>query len=374
MVEFVDLGAQYKSLKKEIDSRIQSVLDHAKFISGPEVKELEGLLCKYLNVDYSITCANGTDAIQLSLMALGVSHGDLVLCPSYSFFATAEAISLTGACPVFVDIELSNFNLCPKDLEEKILDLDQAQRKKLKAIVVVDLFGMPADFGPISEVANKYNLKIVKDGAQSMGAKIDNEFACSQGDISTTSFFPAKPLGCYGDGGAVFTSNPELAEKVRSLSVHGKGMHKYDNVRIGMNSRLDTIQAAILIEKLKVLDVEIEKRNGIARFYQSELHSSILLPEVRERFYSSWAQFVVRVERRELVTKRLDECGIPWAIYYPNCIHESAAYSRLNPSSLRNSELASKTALGLPMHPYLDLDELDLIVQTVNEAVEVSNV
>jgi len=305
---------------------------------------------------------------------LGVSHGDLVLCPSYSFFATAEAISLTGACPVFVDIELSNFNLCPKDLEEKILDLDQAQRKKLKAIVVVDLFGMPADFGPISEVANKYNLKIVKDGAQSMGAKIDNEFACSQGDISTTSFFPAKPLGCYGDGGAVFTSNPELAEKVRSLSVHGKGMHKYDNVRIGMNSRLDTIQAAILIEKLKVLDVEIEKRNGIARFYQSELHSSILLPEVRERFYSSWAQFVVRVERRELVTKRLDECGIPWAIYYPNCIHESAAYSRLNPSSLRNSELASKTALGLPMHPYLDLDELDLIVQTVNEAVEVSNV
>ena len=249
-MQFIDLAAQYTHLKDKIDKRIKTVLDHGKYIMGPEVFELEEKLAEYVGVKHAITCANGTDALQLSLMALDIKKDDAVFCPTFTFFATAEAIAFCQATPVFVDSDAETYNICPENLELQIKKIIKEGKLKPKAILAVDLFGLPANYPELEKIAKKYDLKLIEDAAQGFGGEINGKRAGSFGDLATTSFFPAKPLGCYGDGGAIFTDNDEYAGLLRSYRVHGKGKDKYDNVRIGMNSRLDTIQAAILLEKL----------------------------------------------------------------------------------------------------------------------------
>ncbi|KZZ40369.1 aminotransferase DegT, partial [Oleiphilus sp. HI0118] len=260
-------------------------LDHGQYIMGPEVQQLEEHLADYVGAKHVLTCANGTDALQLALMALDVKPGDAVFCPTFTFFASAEAISFVGATPVFVDVDAATFNLCPNDLKAKIRAVEQEGKLHLKAIMAVDLFGLPADYPKLQSIAQQYGLKIIEDAAQGFGGSIDGRKACSFGDIATTSFFPAKPLGCYGDGGAVFTDDDALAELIQSLRVHGKGQDKYDNVRIGMNSRLDTIQAAILLEKLAAFPQELANRQALAQSYSSGLNKkNLLTPMVPEGF------------------------------------------------------------------------------------------
>ena len=256
-MQFIDLAAQYQSLKEKIDARIQTVLEHGKYIMGPEVQELEQNLSEYVGVKHTVSCANGTDALTLALMVFDIKPGDAVFCPTFTFFSTAETIAFEGATPIFVDSDEYTFNICPIDLEKRIEKVLAEGKLKPKAIIAVDLFGLPADYPALRKIADKYDLKIIEDAAQGFGGEINGKRAGSFGDIATTSFFPAKPLGCYGDGGALFTDNDVYAELLSSYRVHGKGKDKYDNVRIGMNSRLDTIQAAILLEKLSVFPQEL---------------------------------------------------------------------------------------------------------------------
>ena len=270
-MQFIDLKAQYKAVKDRIDKRISDVLRHGKYILGPEVDELEQKLAHYVGVKHCITCANGTDALNLSLMALGITKGDGVLCPTFTFFATGESVAMQGAEPIFVDSDASTYNMCPVDLEKKILQSLREGACNLKAIISVDLFGLPANYPEIKKIANRYNLHLIEDAAQGFGGSINGKMACSFADIATTSFFPAKPLGCYGDGGAIFTNNDDVAKLLISLRFHGKGDNKYDNVRIGTNSRLDTIQAAVLLEKLEIFELEVLTKNLLADKYMQRL-------------------------------------------------------------------------------------------------------
>lgn len=270
-MKFIDLESQYIYLKDSINKRIQDVLNHGIYIMGPEVKELEEKLAEYVGVKHVVTCANGTDALTLAMIALEIKEGDAIFCPTFTFFATAEVIAYEGATPVFVDSDEATFNICPENLELQIKKVIAEGKLKPKAIIAVDLFGLPADYPKIKKIADKYGLKLIEDAAQGFGGEINGKRAGSFGDIGTTSFFPAKPLGCYGDGGAIFTDNDEYAHLLRSLRIHGKGLDKYDNVRIGMNSRLDTIQAAILLEKLEIFPTELKARNQAASYYSEEL-------------------------------------------------------------------------------------------------------
>ena len=359
-MHFIDLQAQYQHLKERIDGRIQTVLDHGKYIMGPEVQELEEQLSGYVGVKHSIGVANGTDALQLALMALGVKQGDAVFVPTFTFFASAEVIPLLGATPVFVDIEEGTYNICPVSLQSAIENSLKEGELIPKAIIAVDLFGLPADYVAIQRIANKYSLKIIEDAAQGFGGSIDGSRAGSFGDIATTSFFPAKPLGCYGDGGAVFTDNDELAAMVRSLHVHGKGEDKYDNVRIGLNSRLDTIQAAILIEKLAVFPAEIIARQAVAERYDCALNESFYIPIVPEGYSSSWAQYTIRSKNggRDKPMAQLKEAGIPSAIYYGTNLHEQTSFNKLGYQSgdFPTAENAAQNVFSLPMHPYMGLN------------------
>lgn len=357
-MQFIDLKAQYQHLKERIDGRIQTVLDHGKYIMGPEVQEFEEQLSEYIGVKHSIGVANGTDALQLALMALGVGIGDAVFVPTFTFFASAEVVPLVGAMPIFVDIDEKTYNICPVSLERAIERTLKAGINIPKAIIVVDLFGLPADYIAIKKVAKKYNLKIIEDAAQGFGGSINGQRAGSFGDIATTSFFPAKPLGCYGDGGAVFTDDDELANLIRSLRVHGKGADKYDNVRIGLNSRLDTIQAAILIEKLIEFPNELELRQQVAKKYNVSLNNEFIIPHVPEGYISSWAQYTVRakVGTREDHMRAYKEKGIPTMIYYGTNMHEQTAlkgYARGN-NLFPVAEKVAKEVFSLPMHPYLE--------------------
>ena len=268
-MEFIDLKAQYARIEEKINQRISNALSHGKHIMGPEVFELEEQLADFVGVKHAISCANGTDALQLSLMALEIGQNDAVFCPTFTFFATAEVIALVGATPIFVDSDPKTFNMCPKDLLVKIKQVKAEGKLNLKAIIPVDLFGLPADFPNINKIAKEFNLHLIEDAAQGLGGEIEGKKAGSFGDIATTSFFPAKPLGCFGDGGMVFTDNDDFAGVIKSLRIHGKGQHKYDNVRIGLNSRLDTIQAAILLEKLAIFPDEIISRQQVAKEYES---------------------------------------------------------------------------------------------------------
>lgn len=354
-MQFIDLAAQYKHLKSKIDKRIQDVLDHGKYIMGPEVQELEEKLAGYVGVKHAITCANGTDALTLAMMVLDIKPDDAVFCPTFTFFATAEVISYEGATPVFIDSDEATFNICPIDLEKRI-QVTIAEGKLIpKAIIAVDLFGLPANYPEIQRIADKYNLKIVEDAAQGFGGSINGKLAGSFGDIATTSFFPAKPLGCYGDGGAVFTNNDDYAKLLKSYRVHGKGTDKYDNVRIGMNSRLDTIQAAILLEKLEAFPTELQSRNDAATKYSKMYSEQFDTPKIPEGYRSSWAQYTIKCNDRNEVVNYFNSKGVPTMVYYSKCMHQQTAYNYLGYDDndfLVASKLSSKV-LSLPMHGYL---------------------
>ncbi|NSY35213.1 DegT/DnrJ/EryC1/StrS family aminotransferase [Pseudoalteromonas sp. JC28] len=360
-MQFIDLAAQYQHLKTKIDTRIAAVLEHGQYIMGPEVQELEAALSDYVGVKHTITCANGTDALSLALMALDVKAGDAVFCPTFTFFASAETIAFAGATPVFVDSDEKTFNICPVDLENRIKQVIDAGELKPKVIMAVDLFGLPANYPAIKEIADKYQLKIIEDAAQGFGGEIDGKRAGSFADIATTSFFPAKPLGCYGDGGALFTDNDEYAALLQSLRVHGKGKDKYDNVRIGMNSRLDTIQAAILLEKLAAFPIELENRNRAAKNYTNDLQSQFVTPFVPEGYLSSWAQYTIQVDNREQVMQSYKEQGIPTMIYYGTCMHQQSAFEHLahKNGDFPVAEKLAKSVLSLPMHGYLCADSAE---------------
>ena len=357
-MQFIDLAAQYQQLKARIDQRIQDVLNHGQYIMGPEVKELEQNLAEYVGVEHAITCANGTDALTLALMALDIGEGDAVFVPTFTFFASAETIAFAKATPVFVDSDADTFNICPQDLERKIQAVQSEGKLRLKAIMAVDLFGLPANYPAIRKIAERYDLKIIEDSAQGFGGSIEGKKACSFGDISTTSFFPAKPLGCYGDGGALFTDNAEYAALIDSYRVHGKGQDKYDNVRIGMNSRLDTIQAAVLLEKLAAFPQELMNRNELATQYAAALSVKYNTPKTPKGYISSWAQYTLIsdcTEQREQNMAHLKEQGVPSMIYYGTCMHQQAAFKNLGyqEGDFPVAEKLASVVFSLPMHPYM---------------------
>lgn len=375
-MEFIDLKKQYSILKKEINKNIDKVLNEGSYIMGEEVKILEKKLADYVGVKYCATCANGTDALQIALMCYDVKPGDCVFVPSFTFFSTAEIVSILGAKPIFVDSDERSFNMDPLKLEKAIQMVIDEGKLNPRGIIAVDLFGLPADYKKIKEIANRYNLFLVEDGAQGFGGSIDSKMALSFGDISTTSFFPAKPLGCYGDGGAIFTDNKELYELILSYRVHGKGEFKYDNVRIGMNSRLDTIQAAILVPKLKAFsEYELAARNKFAYMYTEKLKNYVKTPLVEHNYVSSYAQYTLILdseEERDYLKKCLEKKGIPTMVYYPKPLHLQTAYKDydFNKEDLTVSENLSKCVLSLPMHPYLDGEVVNDICNHVIACLE----
>ncbi len=371
-MEFRDLKQQYQLHEREIDAAIQSVLYNTDFINGSCVKLLEMKLAEYVGVKHCITCANGTDALQLALMAWHIGKGDVVFVPDFTFFSSGEVVPLVGSTPVFVDIDEDTYNISPDSLEAAVEHIMQNTDLRPRVIVAVDLFGQPADFDKIRQIADKYHLLILEDGAQGFGGKIRGRKACSFGDIATTSFFPAKPLGCYGDGGAVFTDSDEWAELIRSYCVHGKGKDKYDNVRIGMNSRLDTLQAAVLLEKLKFFDEEIETCNQVACEYTNRLKSCVKVPLVKEEMYSSWAQYTVCFQNngeRERAAELLKENGIPTAVYYKKAMHQQKAFKENGFWELDYSmtEKICDCCLSLPMHPYLNTNDIQKVVDRIRQ-------
>ena len=372
-MQFRDLKQQYQVLKKDIDAAMIKVATDCNFISGTQVSELEKELAEYVGVKHCVTCANGTDALSIAMMAWGIGAGDAVFVPDFTFFSSGEIVSHCGATPVFVDVDSDTFNICPKSLEAAVEKVIADGKLKPKAVVAVDLFGLPADFDKIKPVADKYNLLVLEDGAQGFGGEIRGKKACSFGDIATTSFFPAKPLGCYGDGGAVFTDDDELAALMQSIRVHGKGKMKYDNVRIGLNSRLDTIQAAILSVKLKAFkDYEVADINKVADKYTKLLKSAVKTPVVPEGFYSSWAQYTIQLdskEQRDELQQVLKEKGIPTMVYYPKPMHKQLAFGLGEDYGFDCSvtEKLCDTVLSLPMHPYLKDDEIETVAGAVKD-------
>lgn len=374
-MKFRDLKHQYQVLKQNIDQVVLDVMQSGAFIMGQPVKELEAQLADYVGVKHCITCANGTDALTLALKAWGIGPDDAVFVPDFTFFASAEVVCHEGATPVFVDVDADTFNISPIDLERAIQEVIAEGRLMPKVIIAVDLFGLPADYPVIRQIADKYNLYILEDGAQGFGGSINGKRACSFGDISTTSFFPAKPLGCYGDGGAVFTDNDEWAVLIDSYRVHGKGSYKYDNVRIGMNSRLDTIQAAILQVKLKAFkEYELEAVNKVAAQYTELLKDVVKTPVIPVGFVSSWAQYTIQLpdqESRDCLQASFKEQGIPSMVYYPKPMHLQTAFKDI-PSSIRHLPLATKLSeivLSLPMHPYLSNDDTQTVISAIKESI-----
>ena len=376
-MEFRDLKHQYAVLKEEIDRNIAEVCSSARYISGSQVKELEQQLAEYVGVKHCITCANGTDALTLALKAWGIGKGDAVFVPDFTFFSTGECPAAEGATPIFVDVDERTFNIDPEKLEKAIINVKNEGRYTPKVVAAVDLFGQPADYAKIKEICGKYDLLLLEDGAQGFGGSINGKMACSFGDISTTSFFPAKPLGCYGDGGAIFTDNDEWAALLRSLAVHGKNAeNKYDNIRLGMNSRLDTLQAAILQVKLKAFrDYELDDVNKAAEMYNEALKSTALvLPFVKNGFVSSWAQYTVQLPEsadRNALQANLKEQGIPTMVYYMKPMHVQGAFAGTDSANADCpvTEKLCRTVLSLPMHPYLTQEDVNKIADAVKKAL-----
>lgn len=374
-MEFRDLKKQYLSLKPKIDFAMQAVINSASFISGSQVFELEERLANYVGVKHCITCANGTDAITLALKVWNIGLGDAVFVPDFTFFSSGECPACEGATPVFVDVITETYNLDPNKLELAILRVKAEGRLTPKAVIAVDLFGQPADYEQIKLICKKHNLFLLEDGAQGFGGSIRGKKACSFGDISTTSFFPAKPLGCYGDGGALFTDNDEWATLIRSLSVHGKSEHdKYDNIRLGMNSRLDTLQASILLVKLDAfIKYELDSVNRIAHQYNDGLNGcQIQLPMIKQDYTSSWAQYTVRLPNnvcRTDLQNRLKMRGIPTNVYYPKPMHRQGAFAGTysENSFCPVTEQLCEEVLSFPMHPYLTEVDVNNVLKTVKE-------
>lgn len=371
MEQFIDLDSQYKKIRNEIDEGIAKVLKHGKYIMGPEVEELELRLAEYAGVRHCISCSSGTDALLMPLMAWNIGEGDAVFTTPFTFVATAEVISLLGATPVFVDIDRDTYNIDPLKLDESVERVLEEGRLKPAAVIPVDLFGLPADYESIGKIAGKYGLKILEDAAQGFGGSINGKKAGSFGDAAGTSFFPAKPLGCYGDGGAVFTNDDGLADILKSVRIHGKGSDKYDNIRVGLNARLDTIQAAILIPKLKAFtEYELEARNTYANLYTKGLGDAVKTPFIPEGTVSSWAQYSVLAKNsreRSLLMDKLKSSGIPTMIYYVKPLHLQGAFASLGykKGDFPISEDVSTRIFSLPMHPYLEQDVIDRVVSTV---------
>ncbi|WP_313957009.1 DegT/DnrJ/EryC1/StrS family aminotransferase [Bacillus sp. FJAT-22090] len=373
MMEFRDLKTQYQTYKQEIDAAIQKVVTETNFIGGNEVKELEQQLADYVGVKHCISCANGTEAMTLVMMSWGIKKGDAVFIPDFTFFSTGEIVSFLGATPVFVDVDRETFNIDTIKLEEAIIKTIEEGKLTPKVIIPVDLFGLPANYPEIERIAKKYDLLVLEDGAQGFGGNINGKRACSFGDAATTSFFPAKPLGCYGDGGAIFTNDDKLAELLTSLKVHGKGENKYDNVRIGVNSRLDTIQAAVLQVKLKAfIDHEVEDVNRVYSLYNERLNGIVETPFIPDGFYSSFAQYTIKLkgnEQRDGLQAKLKEYDIPSMVYYVKPMHKQDAFTYLDIND-QDFEITNKlcdTVLSLPMHPYLSEEEVDKVCDVIKE-------
>ena len=371
-MQFIDLKHQYSLIKDKIDAAVINVMNHGKYIMGPEVKQFECDLAAFVGSRHAIGCSNGTEAITMALMALGIGRGDAVFTTPFTFFATTETIAREGATPVYCDIDPDTYSMDPEKLEAAIERTVAEGRLVPRAICPVDLFGLAADYRRILPIAEKYGLAVIEDAAQALGAVQNGRCAPTFGTIGCTSFFPAKPLGCYGDGGAVFTDDDSLAEKLRSIVVHGKGSDKYDNVRLGLNGRLDTMQAAILIEKLKIFPNEIEERQRVAKAYMRELDGVVKLPRIPDGNVSVWAQFCVQHPKRDAIMAALKGKGIPCNVYYPKPMHLLGAmeYLGLGPGSFPCAEDVSRQVLALPMHPYLSEGDIAEVSSVVREAVQ----
>ncbi|MBM4275063.1 MAG: DegT/DnrJ/EryC1/StrS family aminotransferase [Deltaproteobacteria bacterium] len=366
-MDFIDLKTQQQAIMPSLQERIQRVLDHGQYIMGPEIHELEARLASYVGVKHAVSCSSGTDALLMPLMAYGVGPGDAIFTTPFTFIATAEVVELLGATTVFVDIDARTFNIAPHLLAAAIADLGKNPRTaslRPRGVIPVDLFGQPADYDRINAIAAQHGLFVLEDAAQSFGGTYKGKRAGALAEVAATSFFPAKPLGGYGDGGAVFTDNDHLAEILRSIRVHGQGTDRYDNVRLGINGRLDTLQAAILLAKLEVFPREVAARQEVARRYSQALESLVEVPYVAPDCTSVWAQYSVLSDARALLLERLKQAGIPAAIYYPKPIHLQAAFAHLGyqPGDFPVSERAAARIFSLPMHPYLTQDDQDRIV------------
>lgn len=372
MIEFIDLKTQQVLIKDKIDQRINDVMRHGQYILGPEVNELEEKLSAFVGAKYCITCANGTDALQIAEMALGIGPGDEVIMPGFTYIATAETVALLGAKPVYIDIDPITYNLDPSLLEAAITP-------KTKAIIAVSLYGQCADFDAINAIAAKYSIPVIEDAAQSFGAIYKNKRSCNLAKISCTSFFPSKPLGCYGDGGAIFTNDEELAKVMRQIARHGQD-RRYHHVRVGINSRLDTMQAAILLPKLEIFENEIQLRQEVAKYYSKKItekiddktskHSDYLLsaPHISSWNTSVFAQYTVRVKNRECVQAALLKAGIPTAVHYPIPLNKQPAVADTS-VSLPIGDQAAEQVLSLPMHPYLLSQDVDIIVNNLTNSL-----
>lgn len=373
-MQFIDLKAQHARIREQIEARLAAVLEKQAFIQGPEVKELERELAAFSGAQHIITCANGTDALQIALMALGIGQGDAVFVPSFTYTATAEVILLLGATPVFVEVDAATYNIDLASVESAVERVKAEGKLNPAALFTVDLFGMPVDYDAARALCDRHGLAFVSDAAQGFGASFKGRRVGSGiADITTTSFFPAKPLGCYGDGGAIFTDDAVMADRMRSICLHGKGAEKYDVVRVGVNSRLDTMQAAVLLPKLEIFADEIEARHRVAVAYCERLAGVVsalpLLPEGDDRF--AWAQFTVQVENRDQVQAAMKAAGIPTMVYYPRPMHLQDAYLAYGdgPGSLPISEGLCAKVLSLPMHPYLTEADIDRVCEAMKAAV-----
>ena len=370
-MQFIDLAKQQSLIKTNLDKRIQDVLAHGKYIMGPEIKEMEAQLAEYVGVKHCVSCSSGTDALLMPLLAWDVGPGDAVFTTPFTFIATAEVIQLLGATPIFVDIDPKTYNISPELLDDAITEVIEKGELNPKVIIPVDLFGLPADYAAIELISKKYDIKILEDAAQGFGGQIDDRLAGSFGDAASTSFFPAKPLGCYGDGGAIFTDDDELYEKLVSVRVHGKGGDKYDNVRIGLNGRMDTLQAAIVLEKFTLFPNEVKLRNKVADQYNALLSDRVVVPEVSSGYTSVWAQYSILAkdaDDRANLQAKLKEAGIPSAVYYPKPLHQQTAFNHLDykDGDFPVSEEMSQRIFSLPMHPYLETADIEKICKVLN--------
>lgn len=369
-IAFIDLKAQRARLGAAMDQAILSVVHHGAYVSGPEVTQVEAELARWGGAKHVIACASGTDALMMVLMAKGVGPGDAVFCPSFTFAATAEAIALVGATPIFCDVTPDDFNICPESLKAALPAAQEAGLMPV-GIIAVDLFGQPADYPALNAFAAANGLWVLADAAQSFGARADNRPVGALAEVTTTSFFPAKPLGCYGDGGAILCDDDGLADVLRSIRVHGQGTDKYENVRLGITGRLDTIQAAVLLQKLTIFDDEIAARDRVAARYAAGLGDVLPVPQVRAGRTSVWAQYTIRVPERAAVMDRLKAAGVPTMIYYPRPMHTQPLYQSnpVSPGGLAVTETLAAEVLALPMHPYLAEDVQDYIIAAVRQAV-----